>query len=94
MNNRLRIKDIIKERGITVSEFADMLGIERQNVYNFFTKPSFQRLEQCSNILSVPISDLCEKEDSDVNGFIEYKVVIYRINGIDSLLKITRLIEQ
>ena len=94
MNNRLRIKDIIKERGMTVSEFADMLGIERQNVYNVFTKPSFQRLEQCSKILNVPISDLFEKEDSEISGFIEYKGVIYRINGIDSLLKITRLIEQ
>jgi len=84
MGNRLRIKEILRERGISVVEFADKLGIERQNAYNVFTKPTWQRLEQCSEILKMPISDFFEKDDSEINGYIEYRGTIYRITDMQS----------
>lgn len=84
MSNKLRIKEILNERGISVTQFAEMLGIERPNVYNIFTKPTWQRLEQCSEILNMPISDFFEKDDSEINGYVEYKGKIYRITDLRS----------
>ena len=92
MSNKLRIKEILRERGISVVEFADKLGIERQNVYNVFTKPTWQRLEQCSAILNIPISDLFEKEFSEINGYIEYKGAIYRISDLKSFQNLSAII--
>lgn len=87
--NKLRIREILKERGISVSEFAEALGIERQNVYNVFEKPSWRRLEQCSEILNIPMRDLFENTNtSDINGYIEYKGKIHHISDIDSILKL------
>ena len=84
MSNKLRIKEILNERGISVTQFAEMLGIERPNVYNIFTKPTWQRLEQCSEILNMPISDFFEKDESEIHGYIEYKGKIYRITDLRS----------
>ncbi len=92
MGNILRIKEILRERGISVVEFADKLGIERQNVYNVFTKPTWQRLEQCSEILNMPISDFFEKDDSEINGYIEYKGAIYRISDLQSFQHLADII--
>ena len=92
MSNRLRIKEILRERGISVVEFADKLGIERQNVYNTFTKPTWQRLEQCSAILNIPISDLFEKESTEINGYIEYKGAMYRISDLQSFQNLADII--
>lgn len=92
MGNRLRIKEILRERSISVVEFADKLGIERQNVYNVFTKPTWQRLEQCSEILNMPISEFFEKDDSEINGYIEYRGAIYRIKDLQSFQNLADII--
>lgn len=92
MGNRLRIKEILRERGISVVEFADKLGIERQNVYNVFTKPTWQRLEQCSEILNMPISEFFEKDDSEINGYLEYRGAIYRIKDLQSFQNLADII--
>ena len=92
MGNKLRLKEILRERGISVVEFADKLGIERQNVYNVFTKPTWHRLEQCSEILNMSISDFFEKDDSEINGFIEYRGAIYRITDIKSFQNLAEII--
>ena len=92
MSNRLRIKEILRERGISVVEFADKLCIERQNVYNVFSKPTWQRLEQCSEILNMPISEFFEKDGSEINGYIEYRGAIYRISDLQSFQNLADII--
>lgn len=84
MENKLRIREILREKGISVIDFAKQLGIERQNVYNVFTKPTWQRLNKCSEILNLPISDLFEKDDFEISGFIEFKGTIYRIKDMQT----------
>jgi transcriptional regulator with XRE-family HTH domain len=92
MEKQLRIKEILRERGISVTDFAVKLGIQRQNVYNVLSKPTWQRLEQCSEILDVPIADFFEKNDSEINGYIEYKGTIYRINDLRAFNNLAEII--
>jgi transcriptional regulator with XRE-family HTH domain len=92
MENRIKIKEILKQRGISVVDFAEKLGIQRQNVYNVLSKPTWQRLEQCSQILDMPIADFFEKNDSEINGFIEYRGTIYRITDLRSFNNLAEII--
>lgn len=92
MSNKLRIKEILNERGISVTLFAEMMAIERPNVYNIFTKPTWQRLEQTATILNVSITDLFEKDDSEINGYVEYKGKIYRIKDLRSFSNLTKTV--
>ena len=92
MGNQLRIKEILIERGISITQFAEMLGIERPNVYNVFTKPTWQRLQQSSEILNMPISDFFVKDDTDINGYIEYKGKVYTIKDLKSFQHLSEII--
>lgn len=92
MENRIKIKEILKQRGISVVDFAQKLGIQRQNVYNVLNKPTWQRLEQCSQILDMPIADFFEKNDSEINGFVEYRGTIYRITDLRSFNNLTEIV--
>ena len=94
MGNQLRIKEILIERGISITQFAEMLGIERPNAYNIFTKPTWQRLQQCSEILNMPISDFFVKDDSEINGFIEYKGKVYTIKDLKSFQNLSEIIRK
>lgn len=54
-----RIKEILKEKGITQQEFADMLGITRISVVKTLAgNPSQETLEKMANALNVPMWQL------------------------------------
>lgn len=50
-----RIKEIIKEKGYTMKEFADVLGMTRENLFRIVREPSYPTLEKLSNALGVPV---------------------------------------
>lgn len=92
MKNKLRIREILREKGITVSQFAIELGIKRQNVYTVFKNPSWHRLQQCSEILNLPISELFDKENSEIIGFVKFKGTIYQINDLQSFQNLINVV--
>lgn len=61
----LRIKEILKDQGITNISLADQVGITRPNMSNIVngkTKPSLDTLERIADALNVHISELFEKD--------------------------------
>lgn len=50
-----RIKDVIKEKGFTMKEFADVLGIARESLFKIVKNPSSTTLEKLSIALGVPV---------------------------------------
>ena len=61
----LRIKSILKEKGMTNIAIADKVGITRPNMSNILngkTKPSLETLDKIADALNVHISELFEKE--------------------------------
>lgn len=50
-----RIKEIIKEKGFTQKQFADVLGITRQTLHSIIKDPSSPTLEKLSMALGVPV---------------------------------------
>lgn len=66
-----RIKDILKEKGITQQELADRLGVTRSAIVKTLAgNPSQETLERIANILNVPMWQLfaSPKEVSNIKG--------------------------
>ena len=78
----LRIEEILKERGISKTQFADMMGVAKQNVNLLLNTTNTQKMEKIAEVLGVKFNDLFvtdEQPQEELNGFVEYKGEVYRI---------------
>ena len=50
-----RIKEVIKEKGYSMKEFAEVIGMTRENLFRVVKDPSSPTLEKLSNALDVPV---------------------------------------
>jgi transcriptional regulator with XRE-family HTH domain len=63
----LRIKEVIKEKGLTVQEVADKMGINRVGLSNHINgNPSVEILQRIADALEVNITELFDQPKSDV----------------------------
>ena len=53
-----RIKEVIKEKGYTITSLADKLGIARESLSRMLVSPSYPTLEKIANALDVPMWQL------------------------------------
>lgn len=89
----LRIEEILKERGISKTQFADMMGVAKQNVNLLLNTTNTQKMEKIAEVLGVKFTDLFMTDDQpqdELNGFVEYKGEIHRIKAkvdLENLLK-------
>ena len=93
----LRIVELLAERNISKSQFADMMGVKKQNVNLLIETNNIQKLEQIADVLRVNFTDLIvdDKQPQDeLNGFVEYKGEIYRIKTKTDLENMLKYIEQ
>ena len=59
-----RIKELIKEKGYTQQEFADLLGMSRVGLAQIVNgKPSYPTLEKIATALNVPMWQLFASPD-------------------------------
>lgn len=61
---KLRLKALCKERGLTLTELGEILGVSRPTISGFATgkiKPSFDSLEKLCDALNVSPSELFEQ---------------------------------
>jgi len=62
----LKVKEIIKQKGLTMQEIADRLSITRDTLTrNINGNPTIETLKKISDVLEVPISDLFEQPHND-----------------------------
>ena len=58
----LRIKEVIKEKGMTITELADKMGINRVNLSNMVNgNPTVETLNKIADALEVSVTDLFEQ---------------------------------
>lgn len=86
----LRIKEVIKEKGMTVQTLADKMGINRVGLSNHINgNPSVAVLEKIAAALEVPIQELFEKEQQEnINGYIEIGNEIFKITSFQDIRNI------
>ena len=87
-----KIRELSKERGITVYEMATRLGVSRNTLTNWERgekEPhAIEMLEEISKILKVPLKEIFANEDkiSDENDFA-IKNLQERVTRIEQILK-------
>lgn len=63
-----RIESILKERGLTKSAFADLMGTSRQNVNSLLKNPTREKLEAIAVALDVPTWQLFASQEEVCMG--------------------------
>lgn len=61
-----RLREILKERGVTVGQFAEQSGISQSNLSNYMggkISPTLDTLTKIADALDVDITELFKKEE-------------------------------
>ena len=78
----LRIKEVIKEKGMTVQTLADKMGINRVGLSNHINgNPSVAVLEKIAAALEVSI----QEKNKNVNGYIEIGNEIFKVTSLQDM---------
>ncbi len=70
----VRGEDILRSKGISKTEFAEMMGIKKQNVNSLFQTKNILTLRKAAIVLDVPFELLisnADEPDIEINGYIE-----------------------
>lgn len=63
----IRIKDILKEKGLTMKDLSDNLGIAATSLSRSLNNnPTYDTLKKIADALNVPISDLFEQPKQNI----------------------------
>lgn len=93
----LRIKEILKEKGITSKDLASEFGITENGlslVINGKRQPRFELLERLAERLNVQLWQLFTGSSQiGLNGFVEYQGIIHRIQCKEDLEKLLKLVD-
>lgn len=96
----MRIKELLKEKGITQQELSDILGVSYQSIKQTLNAPSVttSTLEKIATALNVPLWQLFASPD-DVKGeeltaLIHHKGEFYKATTIAELEKIVSEIKE
>lgn len=64
----LRIKELCKEKGLTLNQLAEKIGVYQPTISGFISgkiKPSLDTLEKIASTLGVSIGELFDEKDSN-----------------------------
>jgi transcriptional regulator with XRE-family HTH domain len=91
----LRIKELLKLRGMTLNQLAERMNLHRVNLSSSINgNPTLERLKEIAKILEVNVSDLFSKPDLiEVNGYLEFEEEIYKITKLSDLESIVEKIK-
>lgn len=90
----LKVKDLIKQKGMTMQQFAEMLGVTRDTLTrNINGNPTLETLERIANTLGVDIADLFVRNtpDPEINGYMKVKGTLYEIHSFEDLEQLLKL---
>ena len=92
---RLRIEKILQEKQLTKSAFAELLGVQKQNVNSILETKNLDKLQQIADVLEVELQDLIlvkKDEQPSINGYIEYNSQVYTIKNLEDFNNLAKII--
>lgn len=91
----MRIKEAIKEKGLTVAEVATRMGVKGPALSQVINgNPTVEMLNKIAAVLEVDIRELFGDPSKDVYGTVQYKGHSYKIDSVESLKRLLSKIEE
>lgn len=88
---KLRVKDLLKEKGKTQKELAELLGMTEVGLSKSINEdgnPPFKRLQEIADALNVDFIELFIPKKDGTTGYIEHNGEVYKINSISDIEKL------
>ena len=87
---KLRVKEIVKQRGLTLAKVAEMLDVHPVNLSTTLNgNPTIATLEKIANVLEVDFVELFEREDRpSIGGFVKIGTEVVEVSSISDLEKV------
>lgn len=82
---KLRLREILKKRSMTLKAFSELSGISQPNLSNYIngnTSPTLEMLSRISESLEINITELFEESES-LEFYVRYKGNMYNITSKD-----------
>lgn len=92
----MRVKELLKEKGITAKELAGLIGMTETGLSIAISdkgNPPLKRLEQIAGVLGVSVVELFEHR-GDFTAFIRKDGELHQFDNIDKLKEWLNEIEQ
>lgn len=83
-----RLREILKQRGLTLKAFSEMSGISQPNLSNYINgniSPTLETVDKIAKALDIDIQELLPRKDDSVEFFARVKGKAYRITESDIL---------
>ena len=86
---KLRVKEIVKQRGLTLAKVAEMLDVHPVNLSTTLNgNPTLSTLSRIAEVLQVEVADLIETENKPiVSGFVKVNGEVLEITSVADLEK-------
>ena len=89
---RLRIAEVLQEKGVTKTEFARIMGIQKQNVNSLLETNNIRKIEEIADKLGTKFSDLVTDTDAEpqpvISGYIEFAGEIMKIRSVEDVERV------
>ena len=84
---KLRVKEIAKQKGLTLAKVAEMLEIHPVNLSSTLNgNPTLSTLSRIAEVLQVEVTDLIETENKPiVSGFVKVDGEVLEITSVADL---------
>lgn len=76
----LKIKDLIKAKGLTIYKLTELAGLSENTIYNWYNKgsePTLRALDAICPFLGVSLAYLVSTNDNYTNTFQEMELIKY-----------------
>lgn len=96
VKNKLRIREAIQKRRMTITEVAEKLGKAKQTLNTILTNgnPSFETLCRIAEVLDVPISELySEGDNEELTALVRHKGAYHYATTLEELAGIVERIK-
>ncbi|WP_455786234.1 helix-turn-helix transcriptional regulator [Butyricimonas faecihominis] len=92
----LRVKELCKERGMLMENLAQILGVTRITLTrNINGNPTMETLQKIASALNVQVWELFTASTTgEINGFVEYRGTIYKIQSREDLQQLNDLVNK
>lgn len=96
IEGKLRVKELLKERGMNITQLAEQIGANREVISRALTgNPTYSLLANIASALEVEVRDLfiLDQDSNQLQGLVVYNGQSYFINNIEDWKRLVEIVK-